>query len=89
MLGEFALDPTLLGNWRDFRFFVSQFGAAHGRLISRFPKTWKSMVKQAAQGAEELEFLRIVDALERIDQVMLVRNSSCANCSRSPGRRSA
>lgn len=74
MLKEFALDPELLSNWQDFRFFVAQFGAAQGRLISRFPKSWKAMVKEAAQGtAGEVEYLRIVDALERLDSSMFVR----------------
>lgn len=73
MLAEFALDPELLGNWKDFRFFVSQFGAAHGRLISRFPKQWKGMVKAAAQNAQSVEFLRIVEALERLNNVMMIR----------------
>lgn len=62
MLAEYAIDPELFNNWRDFRFFASQFGAAQGRLISRFPKKWKGLVKEAAQNAEELEFLKIIDA---------------------------
>jgi len=73
MLAEFALDPALMGNWRDFRFFVAQFGVAQGRLISRFPKAWKDMVRTAAASAGEVEFLRIVEALNRIDECMLVR----------------
>ena len=54
MLSEYALDPELLSNWKDFRFFASQFGAAQGRLISRFPKKWKGLVMEAASGAAEI-----------------------------------
>ena len=74
MLAEYALDPELLSNWKDFRFFVSQFGASQGRLISRFPKQWKELVKEAAKDAKEVEFLRIVEALERIGRSMLIRD---------------
>jgi hypothetical protein len=51
MLREFALDPDLLSNWQDFRFFASQFGTSQGRLISRFPKHWKRLVVEAVQAA--------------------------------------
>lgn len=73
MFAEYALDPSLLSNWQDFRFFVSQFGASRGRLISRFPKSWKGMVKEAAKNAGEVEFLKIVEALNRLDDAMLIR----------------
>jgi hypothetical protein len=75
MLKEFALDPSILGNWKDFRFFVGQFGVPQGRLISRFPANWKQMVREAAeQSAKDVEYARIEDALTRIDRVMLVRD---------------
>lgn len=76
MIKEFALDPALLRNWSDFRFFVSQFGAEHGRLISRFPKNWDELVKKAAENeqAGDVEFLKIVEALTRIKYLMLVRD---------------
>lgn len=82
MLKEYALDPSLFSTWRDYQFYVGQFGAGHGRLISRFPKQWKQMVAQAAQTAKDIEYLRIEEALFRrdeddrsqIDRVMLIRD---------------
>lgn len=73
MLKEYALDPKLLNNWRDFRFFVGQFGASQGRLISRFPKKWKEMVYEAARSAKDIEYVKIEEALRRIDKVLLIR----------------
>lgn len=73
MLKEFALDPELLSNWKDFRFFTSQFGAENGRLISRFPGNWDELVKAAAKGAKDIEFLKIIEALNRIKALMFVR----------------
>lgn len=81
MLKEFALDPSLLGNWKDFRFFLGQFGVTQGRLISRFPAKWKDMVRAAAaQSAKDVEFARIEDALTRIERVMLIRDCDYLNC---------
>ncbi len=74
MLKEFALDPELLGNWQDFRFFTSQFGASQGRLISRFPAQWTEHVKNVAKkSARDIEYLKIVEALARFDSLMLIR----------------
>lgn len=73
MLKEYALEPELLSNWRDYRFFVGQFGASNGRLISRYPKKWKKMVIEAAQRAADVEYLRIEESLKNIDSMLLAR----------------
>lgn len=73
MLQEFALEPALLNNWHDFRFFISQFGIDKGRLISRFPKKWKRMVYQSLSNCKEIERKRIEERLTRIDARMLPR----------------
>jgi hypothetical protein len=41
------LKPSLLNNWKDFRYFTEKFGIAQGRLISRYPKRWKRMVYES------------------------------------------
>lgn len=44
MLKEFAVDPGLIASSFDTcRYLMSQFGADKGRLISKFPKTWKKL----------------------------------------------
>lgn len=73
MLAEFALEPELLSNWRDYRFYVGQFGVANGRLISRYPKKWKQMVIKAAQSASDVEYLRIEESLKNIEALLLPR----------------
>jgi hypothetical protein len=47
MFYEYALKPSLLNNWKDFRYFTEKFGIAQGRLISRYPKRWKRMVYES------------------------------------------
>ncbi len=74
MLAEYALEPELLGNWRDYRFFVSQFGPSKGRLISRYPRKWKRLVIEAAQQAADVEYLKIEESLKNIDSMMLSRS---------------
>ena len=44
MLREYALDPDVLTNWNDFRYFIEKFGIPEGRLISKYPKKWKYLV---------------------------------------------
>src|SRR4051812_5389942 len=73
MISEYALEPQVLCNWRDYRFFVAQFGVPKGRLISRFPKSWKRLVIEAAQATGELEFLKIAESLSNIDHLLIQR----------------
>lgn len=74
MLHEYALDPSLLCNWSDFRFFLSQFGFDTGRLIARFPTKWKRMVHEKLAGCKPIERAKIVEALTRIDARMIKRH---------------
>jgi hypothetical protein len=63
MIYEYALEPALLSNWKDFRYFAEKFGVAKGRLISRFPKRWERMVLDSLAGCGEVEKARIVESL--------------------------
>jgi len=74
MLHEFAVEPRLLTNWKDFRYFVEKFGVPHGRLISRYPKKWKRMVFESLAECGEIERKRIEERLARLDDRMM--NSS-------------
>jgi hypothetical protein len=73
MLHEYAVEPTLLSNWADVRFFLSQFGLTQGRLISRFPKKWKKMVVDGLNACGSVERLKIVEVLKTIDDRLFVR----------------
>lgn len=77
MLYEYALEPSLLRNWSDFRFLVSQFGFDRGRLIARYPKKWKRMVYESLTECKHVERSRIEEALRRIDNRMIPR-TACA-----------
>lgn len=73
MLYEYAVEPVLLNNWKDFRYFTEKFGVSQGRLISRYPKRWKKMVYESLAGCGEIERKRIEERLQRIDGRMLKR----------------
>jgi len=49
VLKEFAVDPQVIASsFETCRYLISQFGANKGRLISKYPKTWKRMAFDAA-----------------------------------------
>jgi hypothetical protein len=73
MFYEYALKPSLLNNWKDFRYFTEKFGIAQGRLISRYPKRWKRMVYESLANCGEIERARIVEGLNRLDNRLLKR----------------
>lgn len=75
LLREFALEPTLLNNWKDFRFYYDNFGVSEGRLISRFPSRWKRMVYDSiTDECGEIQRKRIVERLSSIDEKMIRMN---------------
>ena len=73
MIYEYAVEPALLNNWNDFRHFTEKFGFYQGRLISRYPKRWKEMVKDLLS-EQGLNRTRIVERLRRLDARMLPRH---------------
>jgi hypothetical protein len=49
VLKEFAVDPNVIASsYETCRYLISQFGVDKGRLISKFPKTWKKLAIEAA-----------------------------------------
>lgn len=82
MLQEYALDPSLLSRWSDFRFFVGHFGFDRGRLIVRYPKRWKRLVYESLTNCGDVERSKIVEALSFIDDRLVPRRSDTWNPSR-------
>jgi hypothetical protein len=69
MLKEFAVDPRVIASsFETCRYLFSQFGADKGRLISRFPKTWKRMaIDAAADLPDGFNKERVIDYLSSIN----------------------
>ena len=61
MINEFAVDPELFRNWKDVRYLTENFGVSKGRLISRYPKKWEQLVRQALDGESTYKALGPVD----------------------------
>lgn len=79
MIHEFAIEPAAIDNWKDFRFVFDQVGVEHGRLISRFPRKWPSMVIEAIElnpKTRDVERLRIVERLRSSDTKIARMNRS-------------
>ncbi len=79
MIYEYALEPALLSNWKDCRYFAEKFGIPQGRLISRFPRRWERMVLDSLAGCGEVERARIVECLVRLQKSILSRHHEWNN----------
>jgi len=78
MIKEFAVEPeAIVNSYRDFSYVVEKFGVCEGRVISRFPKTWKRLVYEAAQERHQgkVEGKRIEERLRRLPDEVLVAMS--------------
>ncbi len=74
MIYEYALEPVLLNNWKDFRYFAEKFGVPKGRLISRYPRKWERMVLASLTGCGEIERKTIEEALVNLKRYLLPRH---------------
>lgn len=78
MIKEFAVEPeAIVSSYRDFSYVVEKFGVCEGRVISRFPKTWKRLVYEAAQAHHQgkVEGKKIEERLRRLPDEVLVAMS--------------
>jgi hypothetical protein len=74
MIYEYALEPALLSNWKDFRYFTEKFGVPNGRLISRYPKRWERMVLESLANCGVIERKRIEEDLVNLKRRILPRH---------------
>ncbi len=77
MIYEYALDPALLDNWKDYRFFQQSFGPEKGRLIADYPRRWKRAVLEAIRksGCGDVEKKRIKESLKHLTAPTLYSRS--------------
>lgn len=73
MLKEFAVDPRVISSsFETCRYLISQFGADKGRLISKFPKSWKRIAIEAADNLPDgFNKERIIEYLSEINDEWL------------------
>ncbi|WP_341678707.1 hypothetical protein [Niveibacterium sp. SC-1] len=78
MIKEFAVQPeAIVGSYREFSYIIEKFGICEGRVISRFPKTWKRLVYEAAQARHRgtVEGRKIEERLGRLQGNALIAMS--------------
>lgn len=77
MIAEYALEPEMVAAWcRDHYkclFFKSQFGSAHGRLLSKYPKKWPSKVWESFGTGSDMDKARLTELLVRLQDTMIKR----------------
>jgi hypothetical protein len=66
MIYEYALEPTLLNNWKDFKYLSEKFGYSRGRVISRYPRNWEKMVYDSLDQCPPVEKAKIEIGLKRL-----------------------
>jgi hypothetical protein len=74
MLHEFAVDPEVMTSWQTVRYLSDHFGVERGRLISRFPSSWKRMVYDACgrrPGLGDIEKAKIIEKIRLLDEKLV------------------
>ncbi len=72
MLKEFVIEPDVLSDWRDFRYFIENIGIDKGRLLVSFPAKWRKYVIEIVKNnAKQLEFKRAEEMLNGISHAIV------------------
>mgnify|MGYP000662688467 CR=1 FL=1 len=75
ILGEFAVNPNVITDWKDLKVITMNFGFEHGAVISSFPKAWlKSLQQKAKSELQEVEYSRVVERLRAIKDDVLIKS---------------
>lgn len=89
MIYEFALEPELVATWtdrRDARYFMEMFGLGRPRLVSHFPKRWKSLIWDAFNrspvGGDDMQRKRMEELITRLGETMVRREGSSWDANR-------
>lgn len=69
---EYAIEPTVFGDWNLLRLLVGQLGWEHGRLISEIPGSWVRQVFEAA-AAQGRQGTRVEECVRRLKPGLVVR----------------
>jgi len=73
MLREFAIEPALLANWKNFHYLHEKFGISKARVIAQFPKNWYKMVCEEADAVGGvLNKKRVVEWLVSAKKTFLI-----------------
>ena len=78
MIHEYALEPELVATWTDritCRYFKESFGLGQGRLVSRYPKRWNRLVRDAFRGNNDLAQKRLEELLVHLSERMVRRSN--------------
>ncbi len=66
MIKEYAVEPSILDNWSDCRYFIDSFSIEKGRIVSEYPKHWKKMVFDSLIECKPKEKLKIIEKLDNL-----------------------
>jgi hypothetical protein len=75
MIKRFAIEPSALRDWEDFRYVMEKMGFGQGRVVVAMPKAWiKQLLESLGNDVPEIKRKRFVEKLHRYKQDRIVRS---------------
>jgi len=75
ILGEFAVNPDAIKEWKDLKFITMNFGFEHGAVISSFPKAWLKVLQQKAKSElKDVEYSVVTERLKVIKDEAIIKS---------------
>ncbi|WP_295409667.1 hypothetical protein [uncultured Thiocystis sp.] len=63
MIKKFAIEPTAITRWNDFRYVMEKLGFSEGRVLATYPKGWIRSVIDNLDGLGEIERKKFIEKL--------------------------
>jgi len=71
MIKKFAVQPSALTRWEDFRYVMEKLSFAQGRVLVRFPKSWSRILLDSLN-VGDIERMRFVERLKKYKEDRMV-----------------
>ena len=70
---EYAIEPSLFGDYSQARYLLDDFGMDSGRLIGGFPRKWQKAVRNHLSKCSDLQRKTIIERLNKLNRVIVPR----------------
>ncbi len=71
MIKKFAVQPSALTRWEDFRYVMEKLSFAQGRVLVRFPKSWSRVLLDSLD-VGDVERMKFVERLKKYKEDRMV-----------------
>lgn len=83
MIKKFAIEPTAITRWQDFRYVMEKLGFSEGRVLATFPKGWVRILMENLDELGEIDRMRFTEKLRVFKEDRMITSGIPFNADQS------